>query len=267
MHVYQESISSLQYYTFCITILLCKCLFSYLAHTTLQALSKNGKVFGNGIMVGVQRCIDKVRDRVPPTHISSCLGNLLVSLLCTSHALGTSSCHSRVPISHWSVCYRRAHHVGQHYWGHQASHAHLWWTETGIHQTPYSSISSRQCLAPGWGSIVFPPSPSPPPPILLRHFNLCLSLRLCRPIPILHRKAPVYFQRRLNTYLDGEDCIPSISSSCLSVSVCYVPPCTLAVTCFCPLREEDEIDSICTLNMIYQYCCKYIVFLEMTLYL
>ena len=80
------------------------------------------------------------------------------------HALGTSSCHSRVPISHWSVCYRRAHHVGQHHWGHQASHAHLWWTETGIHQTPYSSISSRQCLAPGWGSIVFPPSPSPPPP-------------------------------------------------------------------------------------------------------
>ncbi len=25
-----------------------------------QALSKNGKVFGNGIMVGVQPCIDKV---------------------------------------------------------------------------------------------------------------------------------------------------------------------------------------------------------------
>ena len=28
----------------------------------LQALSKNGKVFGNGIMVGVQQCIDKVSD-------------------------------------------------------------------------------------------------------------------------------------------------------------------------------------------------------------
>ena len=26
----------------------------------LQALSKNGKVYGNGIMVGVQPCIDKV---------------------------------------------------------------------------------------------------------------------------------------------------------------------------------------------------------------
>ena len=26
----------------------------------MQALSKNGKVFGNGIMVGVQMCIDKV---------------------------------------------------------------------------------------------------------------------------------------------------------------------------------------------------------------
>lgn len=25
-----------------------------------QALSKNGKIFGNGIMVGVQPCIDKV---------------------------------------------------------------------------------------------------------------------------------------------------------------------------------------------------------------
>ena len=28
----------------------------------MQALSKNGKVFGNGIMVGVQQCIDKVSD-------------------------------------------------------------------------------------------------------------------------------------------------------------------------------------------------------------
>ena len=26
----------------------------------VQALSKNGKVYGNGIMVGVQQCIDKV---------------------------------------------------------------------------------------------------------------------------------------------------------------------------------------------------------------
>ena len=30
--------------------------------TYVQALSKNGKVFGNGIMVGVQQCIDKVSD-------------------------------------------------------------------------------------------------------------------------------------------------------------------------------------------------------------
>ncbi len=29
--------------------------------SSLQALSKNGKVYGNGIMVGVQQCIDKVR--------------------------------------------------------------------------------------------------------------------------------------------------------------------------------------------------------------
>ena len=30
------------------------------AHTNMQALSKNGKIYGNGIMVGVQPCIDKV---------------------------------------------------------------------------------------------------------------------------------------------------------------------------------------------------------------
>ena len=99
----------------------------------------------------------------PISHLA--LGTSSCHCCVSHHALGTSSCHSRVPISHWSVCYRRAHHVGQHHWGHQASHAHLWWTETGLHQTPYSSISSRQCLAPGWGSIVFPlPHPPPHPP-------------------------------------------------------------------------------------------------------
>ena len=40
------------------------CLGARLAQDTLyrclQALSKNGKVYGNGIMVGVQPCIDKV---------------------------------------------------------------------------------------------------------------------------------------------------------------------------------------------------------------
>lgn len=30
----------------------------------LQALSKNGKIFGNGIMVGVQQCIDKVKNDI-----------------------------------------------------------------------------------------------------------------------------------------------------------------------------------------------------------
>lgn len=32
---------------------ICVCMY-------VQALSKNGKVYGNGIMVGVQQCIDKV---------------------------------------------------------------------------------------------------------------------------------------------------------------------------------------------------------------
>ena len=32
----------------------------------MQALSKNGKVFGNGIMVGVQQCIDKVSENMKP---------------------------------------------------------------------------------------------------------------------------------------------------------------------------------------------------------
>lgn len=31
-----------------------------ITHYICQALGKNGKVFGNGIMVGVQRCVDKV---------------------------------------------------------------------------------------------------------------------------------------------------------------------------------------------------------------
>ena len=36
----------------------------------VQALSKNGKVFGNGIMVGVQQCIDKVSD---PLNVHACM--------------------------------------------------------------------------------------------------------------------------------------------------------------------------------------------------
>ena len=197
------------------------------------------------------------------------------------HALGTSSCHCCVLLMPWEpprVILVFLSLIGQSVIeGRTMSDSTIGATRpptpTFGGQRPASirpltaayqaASASHQVGAP-----LSSPLPLPsPPPILLRHFNLCLSLRLCRPIPILHRKAPVYFQRRLNTYLDGEDCIPSISSSCLSVSVCYVPPCTLAVTCFCPLREEDEINSICTLNMIYQYCCKYIVFLEMTLYL
>ena len=35
----------------------------------LQALSKNGKVYGNGIMVGVQQCIDKVSPLPHPSHV------------------------------------------------------------------------------------------------------------------------------------------------------------------------------------------------------
>ena len=33
----------------------------YNSVSPLQALSKNGKVYSNGIMIGVQPCIDKVR--------------------------------------------------------------------------------------------------------------------------------------------------------------------------------------------------------------
>lgn len=191
---------------FVLPLLLCKCLFPYLAHTTLQALSKNGKVFGNGIMVGVQRCIDKVRNRVPPTHISSCLGNLLVSLLCISSCLGnllmSFSCSYLSLVSLLSK-------------GAPCRTAPL--GPPGLPRPPLvdrdrpPSDPLQQHIKPpvprtrlGLHCLP-PPPPTPPPPILLRHFNLCLSLRLCRPIPILHRKAPVYFQRRLNTYLDGED--------------------------------------------------------------
>ena len=44
----------------------------YIIHviTDMQALSKNGKVFGNGIMVGVQQCIDKVSDVYMYLHTS-----------------------------------------------------------------------------------------------------------------------------------------------------------------------------------------------------
>ena len=49
-----------------------------------QALSKNGKIFGNGIMVGVQPCIDKVSNQNICSLISIFLQSIIESSVGTS---------------------------------------------------------------------------------------------------------------------------------------------------------------------------------------
>ena len=52
------------------------------ALSLMQALSKNGKIFDNGIMIGVKQCIDKVLTVPTCTLYSICTGTCWLEELC-----------------------------------------------------------------------------------------------------------------------------------------------------------------------------------------
>lgn len=75
----------------------------------MQALSKNGKIFGTDIMVGVQPCIDKVSNIVLFQNLFICaLCSLLLNLLLLIHFL------QQFLIKIWVQCDRSLLHTMHH---------------------------------------------------------------------------------------------------------------------------------------------------------